>query len=77
MKRIADIQEQKLYAQLNNVSSDETGTNQDIDSITTEERKTVGKAGVLLDSSHIESLTAHCKGLKTILGEVKKPKKER
>ena len=76
MKRIADIQEQKLYAQLNNVSSDKTDTihDQDVNSITSEEKKSIGKAGILFDSSHIESLTTHFKCLKTVLDEVKKPK---
>ena len=75
MKRIADIQEQKLYDQLNNVSSDNTSTNTKYQDV--ERRKNIGKTGVLLDSSHIESLTAHFKSLKAILEQVKRPRNDR
>ena len=78
IRRIADIQEEKLYAQLNNTSSDNFGTNhEDIDITTREEKKSLGKTAVPLESSHIESLSAHFRGLKTILDEVKQAKKDR
>ena len=81
VKRIADIQEQKLYEQLNNVSPGNTYTNttyhQDIDSKTSEGTKNIGKTGIVLDSSQIESLSAHFKGLKTVLDKAKQPRRDR
>ncbi|CAB4013474.1 vasa, partial, partial [Paramuricea clavata] len=81
VKRIADIQEQKLYEQLNNVSPGNTYTNttyhQDIDFKISERRKNIGKTGIVLDSSQIESLSTHFKGLKTVLDQAKQPRSDR
>ena len=80
VKRIADIQEQKLYEQLNNVSPGScTKTKRlDLETKSPGERKIIEKSTVVvLESSQVEALSTHFKGLKTILEQIKQPRRGR
>lgn len=74
VRRIADIQELKLYEQLNSVCPDNDSTktkSQDINATKSEARVNIGKVGIVLDSARMQSLLSHFNDLRTILRQVK------
>lgn len=75
VKQIAELQEHKLYEQLNKASLDNTQTT-DTQLKISSGKKIGGKTGKIFDSAHIESLSSHFKDLKTILNEAKQLRKD-
>ena len=77
VKQIAELQERKLYEQLNVEASPGSTRVKDPQPETSAGRKNIGKTGVILAPAHIESLSSHFKDLKTILDQAKQSRKDR
>ena len=75
VKQIAELQEHKLYEELNKSSLDNNRV-KDTQSKTPAGTKNSGKTGIIFDSAHIESLSSHFKDLKTILNQAKQSRKD-